>query len=383
MINCRPPETCLRAVVTCLLLVLLQIGLMGCGKVRQPGKEVPEEDAVGEPGVFLMPPERPVRSISISQDGKTLAAASGDGTVVLWDMATGRKRASLLADHGTSGLIDLALSPDGGLLASAGMDKVIRLWDVAGKQQRSALGGHGGLVTSVAFSPDGQSLASSSHDFGRDGEVRLWDIPAGKERLTLVKGSPDPFGTVTFSPDSKTLAAVSLSLAGRGGQGEVRLWDVETGKEIASLKHNGSVVGIGFAPDGESLATCAFSLVRGLEVKRWDVRAGKELATALLANTKPGDKFLTLKMAFAPDGKTVAGGGEEEAKATFAKVPLAKAWDVATGQELGTLQINTMSEVRCATFTPDGRALAVGGEAPLFKGEVRLWELAENLRRAK
>src|SRR5205823_9371612 len=117
--------------------------------------------------------------------GKTLASASYDGTLKLWDMTTGKERATLGEYRGCLGCV--AFSPDGKTLASGAIGspvyfpdlKNVKLWDVATGKVRTTLKGRTYHVHSVAFSPDGKTLASVS------GDVKFWDVATNKERATL------------------------------------------------------------------------------------------------------------------------------------------------------------------------------------------------------
>jgi hypothetical protein len=110
--------------------------------------------------------------VAFSPDGQTLASASSDETIRLWEVATGQPIGAPLAGH-TDWVRSVAFSPDGQTLASASDDDTIRLWEVATGQPIGApLAGHTDWVNSVAFSPDGQTLASGS----LDGTVRLWAV---------------------------------------------------------------------------------------------------------------------------------------------------------------------------------------------------------------
>src|SRR5262249_51630473 len=101
------------------------------------------------------------------------------------------------------------------------------------------LAGHAGWVMSVAFSPDGQRLASAS----QDQTAKIWDSATGEELLTL-KGHAGPVNGVAFSPDGQRLASGSVDRT-------VRIWDSATGKELFALKgHSGAVHGVAFGPDG-------------------------------------------------------------------------------------------------------------------------------------
>ncbi|HEX8158442.1 MAG TPA: WD40 repeat domain-containing protein, partial [Solirubrobacteraceae bacterium] len=113
-----------------------------------------------------------VSSVTFSSDGRTLASASADHTIRLWDVRTRKQLGRPLSGH-TSLVFSVAFSPDGRTLASAGFDKTIRLWDVrTHKQLGRPLSGHTESIFSVAFSPDGRTLASA----GFDKTIRLWDL---------------------------------------------------------------------------------------------------------------------------------------------------------------------------------------------------------------
>jgi WD40 repeat protein len=108
--------------------------------------------------------------VSFSPDGKTLASASFDNTLKLWDVATG-KAITTLTGHSNL-VISVSFSPDGQTLASAGGDITIKLWNLATNTQITTLKGYSTWVNSVSFSPDGQTLASAS----RDTTIKLWTV---------------------------------------------------------------------------------------------------------------------------------------------------------------------------------------------------------------
>jgi len=141
--------------------------------------------------------------VAYSPDGRTLASASYDHTVKLWDIANGRERRTL-GEH-TSAVYRVAYSPNGGILASSGADGTVKLWEAAaGRLLHSLHAQHGEQVEDVAFSPDGRLIASA----GPAQTIRLWDVATGQDLLSL-PGHAGRVRCVTFSPDRWNLASGS------------------------------------------------------------------------------------------------------------------------------------------------------------------------------
>lgn len=186
-----------------------------------------------------------VYSVGYAPDGATLAVGGGylstngtrmRGAVELWDLGSGKVRAELRGiaasdelghSDGANQVSSLAFSPDGETLATGLQDGGVKLWNAATLEERATLKGHsaGGMVSAVAFSPSGALLASAA----RDGTVKLWHVSNGEQKATLHGGV---FLSVAFSPDGKLLAAGSVD-------GTVRLWSVADLPTQHSQNENG------------------------------------------------------------------------------------------------------------------------------------------------
>jgi WD40 repeat protein/serine/threonine protein kinase len=162
--------------------------------------------------------------VAFSPDGQHLASASRDESVKIWDVA-GRRAQLTFRGHdrvykgvkaiwGNAGY-GLAFSPDGRLVASAVLDRSVLVWDAATGEVRLTLQGHSGLVNGVAFSWDGKRVVSA----GEDRSIKLWDLSTGQETLTL-RGHSRPVICAAFSPDHRRL------VSGDSG-GDLRLWEAQ------------------------------------------------------------------------------------------------------------------------------------------------------------
>jgi serine/threonine protein kinase len=193
-----------------------------------------------------------------------------------------------------------------------------------------------GPIVSVAFSPNGLTLASVSHD----NTIQLWDVTAGKALNTI----PDHADAVAFSLDGRYMATGEWDKA-------VKLWDVAGDKVITTLKgHTGDVQAVAFSPDGRTLASGSADNT----IKLWDISSGKGL------NTLQGHSHPINSVAFSPDGHTLASGSDDNT---------VKLWDVAGGNESRTLQGHTDS-VRAVAYNPDGLTLASGSS----DNSIRIWD---------
>ena len=275
-----------------------------------------------------------VSAVTFSPDGRTLASCSWDFTVRLWDLDRlddGHEAEPVILPHETTQYA-AAFSPDGSLLVSAG-DRSLTIWSCRpGYQRMSERSGES--YHSLSFSPDGQTVALG----GEDGSVRLWDMPAARERSRL-RGHAGSVRSVAFSPDGKLLATASH-------EGRLVLWDAIRWSKLWSLVTEGAVPiqAVAFSPDGGTLGLAELSEKPG-DVVLVDPGTGA-IRTRLTAHP-----LGTHSLAFSPDGRMLATAGGDRC---------IKLWNVATAQAIATFK-DGIGWVRSVAFSPDGTWMAFAG----------------------
>ncbi|MGH3832200.1 MAG: TIR domain-containing protein [Pseudonocardiaceae bacterium] len=251
-----------------------------------------------------------VSAVAFAPDGRTLATGSYDGTAILWDLTDPTQpqpRGRPLTGH--RGLVtSVAFAPDGRTLATGSADGTVMLWDLtdpAHPQPRGQpltshpLPGHRGEVTSVAFAPDGRTLATGSDD----GTAILWDLTNSAHPWQPLTGHRSLVSSVAFAPDGRTLATGS-------DDGTAILWDLTNPAQPRQLGqplsgHLGQVTSVVFTPDGHTLATGSDDGTAIL----WDLT---NLARPRqLGQPLSGHLGQVTSVAFAADGHTLATGSDD------------------------------------------------------------------------
>lgn len=255
-----------------------------------------------------------------------------------------------------TGVNSVAFSPDGKTLASGHDDGTIAVWDTGTGKKLSALGGYQapmfpagspaqGAINSVAFSPDGKLLASGS----RDSQVNVWDTATWLKLRTL-KGVDKAINSVAFSPDGRTLA-------GAGNDAAISLWDTEAWEKKKELRGHADLINsVVFSKDGKFLASGS----KDRTIIIWDASTGDRV------NLLDGRSRAVESIDFSPDGKMLASGGN---------YPNILLWDLSQQKTLPIL-VSTMQRSRILSlkYFADGKTLISAYQ----NGRIDIWEMNVN-----
>ncbi len=275
-----------------------------------------------------------INAVAIAPNNQTIASASDDKTIRLWDIET---KASLFTLAGQARFNAIAFHPEQvDLLASGSHDRTIKLWNLQTKQPQS-LSGHRYAVNAVVWSPDGEVLASGS----ADKMVKLWG--ATGELITTLEGHRLAVNAIAFSPTGSMVLSASADSS-------VRVWNAQTFELLQVLTgHTGAVTAIAFAPNGQLFATGSEDRTIRFWNTAWEC-----------VGTLPGHPWLVSGLTFSPDSRTLLSGSWDQTM---------KLWDVQTSEEMESLVGHTDS-VTSVAIARNGGAIVSGSK----DRTVRVWQ---------
>ncbi|MFI0595652.1 WD40 repeat domain-containing protein [Streptomyces griseus] len=312
-------------------------------------------------------------AMALSADGRILAAPDGERTLRLWniaDPAHPKSMTSPLAGHSTTAM---SFARDGLTFATANGDQTVQLWHLP----TALLTGHTEAVSSTVPAPNGHILASAAND----NTVWLWSTsdPAHPVPLSMIKDFSGPVISLAFSPDGRTLATVA------NGERRVILWNLEEPTKPAVLSQisagiGAGVVSVAFSPDGQTLATATATGVVGGDnsVRLWDVSEPvrpRLRGEPITADGDSASNWAQASLVFSADGHTLAVAG----RYTSNTVQL---WDVTDPEHPVRSGPPITGGAKWMALSPDGDTLATVSSAGVSggpgDGDVKLWNISDH-----
>jgi len=276
------------------------------------------------------------RNVIFSSDSKKIAAIDSQNNATVWDIK-GQKIASFAGQNEEQFMSSICFSPDGKVIVAPSQKNTVTLWHIDGRKIKT-IDGHKNPVWAISCSPDGTRIVTAD----RSGTLIIWSAD-GQQIKTFQASEKSIFG-VSFSPDSKTIATAA-------GDTTVKLWNLD-GKEIIAKeprKHDNYAISVSFSPDGEAIASTSADNT----IKLWSID-GRQLKTL------KGHKFSVFSASFSPDNKTIASASGDNT---------VKLWDIHN------IEPKTLIEHRDSLWSvsasPDGKIIASAGD----DNTVKLWNI--------
>jgi WD40 repeat protein len=244
-------------------------------------------------------------------------------------------------------------TPDGRVLATPGLENSVVLRDPTTGKELKELGRFESLPTCAAFSPDGKQLAAAC-GLGEKPEAKVWEVETGKQLATLDVGTRATW-TVVFTSDGKRLATAN-------GDGSIKLWNTSNWSLALTLPQSSAVIGLAYSPDDKLLASSTRGDGDDHPVTLFNA------GTSQIHSTLPSPPVEGWRLAFAPDGKTLASCHADNT---------VRLWDLATGTQKQSIACGALAPE--VAFSPNGRLLAIG----LENGEILFRDVNSNRELAR
>ena len=343
----RKPTSPILLTVSVIIAAFMGLGIGTVIKVSAIGFDLEEiqlpvfRQKLLTPTRFLQTHTDTVQSIAISPDGKTIASASDDGTVKLWELeGSNPNPIREIKDQG--GWVKAVVFLSNRQIVTAGQDKNIKIIDIESGKVVKTLSGHTNLINSVAIAPNSDLLASGSND----NTVNLWKISTGKLERSLV-GHKDKIWGVAISPDGKQIVSASRDKT-------LMIWDAKTGANLKTLKgHGEGVTCVLVTPDGKQVISGGNDNI----IRVWDMTSGKSVFTFTKHEGAIG------ALAITPDGNYLFSGSNESPNSI-------RLWNLKTRSLLWNL-IGHLDLVTSLALTPDSLKLVSSSQDK----SVNIWEV--------
>ena len=279
-----------------------------------------------------------VKACAVTADGRRVISASADWTLKVWDLQSGRALATL---EGHAGIVRAcAVTADGRCVVSASDDRTLKVWDLESGRTLATLEGHTDRVMACAVTMDGRCMVSASSD----GTLKVWDLERRRALATL-KGHADTVRACAVTPEGRRVVSASEDRT-------LKVWDLESGRTLATLAgHTREVYACAVTADGR----CAISASTDRTLKIWDLESGRPFATL------EGHASGLSACAVTPDGRRVVSASGDQTL---------KIWDLESGRTLDTLEAHSRTVMACAV-TPDGRRVISAS----WDQTLKIWDL--------
>lgn len=310
-------------------------------------------------------------TVAFSPDGKLILSAGFHGNVRLWKTESCALESimlihdpRILPDHPDinfpaylsvkKGILSLAWSPDGNKFVIGLRDRTLRLYSIipipedSGSfwfEELKVFGASLGL-RAVAYSPNGQFIASAGHD----NKVEIWDVEKLGSSVKQFCCHDRQINSLDFSPDSNYVLSGS-------GDGTFKVWEISKETPSISFNVNDAIYSVKFSPDMKWIAVSTDSYINENEIVLWDMDSGKEKWRF------NGHSGAVWSMSFSPNGRYLASGGIEDGKIII--------WDLGSGKPSQILMEKEERSVRSLSYSPDGRFLVSG----VTSGGLPLWDI--------